>query len=61
MTPLPEIARCKCGRGPFVYTFPWLDFGNTVRCLRGHCWIGPHRKTPRAAINAWNKVMEQKP
>lgn len=61
--PLPEIAPCECGK-------PGAMFGLMtphIKCTRQHepglyaCWIGPDRKTPRAAIKAWNKMMEKKP
>ena len=60
--PLPEIARCKCGRVAKVES---TVFGKRfyVQCsYRGDdgiqwCFFGPTRKTQRGAINAWNRVM----
>ena len=55
--PLPTICRCICGKAPVMY--PNGIYKKTgwhwVQCDCG--WSGPVRKTARAAILAWNRVM----
>ena len=60
MKPFSEIARCVCGGG--AYCHGW-EGAFLIACerhgTREVCWTGPLRKTERAAINAWNKIMEK--
>lgn len=54
---MPEPALCTCGRRA---TCTWWVTGYMVRCSRGFdCWRGPERRTARAAIEAWNRVMDR--
>ena len=62
MKPLPEIARCRCGRkaGAFcIWTGAWQVICNRHWRKGGDCWFGPVRKTACGAILAWNKGMEK--
>jgi hypothetical protein len=53
--PLPDIARCVCGRAAGV-----IQNGSgkvLIGCFDIDCWRGPWRKTRYQAILAWNRVM----
>ncbi len=52
--PMPEIAKCNCGRAPVRNHASDLI---SVHCVDLRCWCGPIRTTLRGAINAWNRVM----
>ena len=56
-----KINNCRCGRKAKVERNPTIfEHRFYVDCTRYHCWQGPHRKSEREAIKAWNKVMEKK-
>ncbi len=57
--PMPEIARCACGRKAVVNSIL-----NEGKRFSAHCkcgWAGKWMKSARAAVLAWNKVMTAKP
>ena len=55
-----QIARCKhCGGEACDIRVLGRKRGSWVECQdEKGCWIGPTCKTRKAAIEAWNKVME---
>ena len=59
--PLPEIARCVCGKTPEMFRAKSLmDAARKfIRVQCANCWCGPYRKSERAAILAWNRVMNK--
>lgn len=59
--PLPEIARCECGRRADVYLREYEVIKVKEHYVNCDCdWTGPTRKTKRGAILAWNRVMGQR-
>ena len=62
--PLPEIARCECGRKAILYRASYgvcLVICPRFDAVGELCWRGPTRKTERDAINAWNRGRGEKP
>ncbi len=63
--PLPEIEKCVCGRKgalePTVDNIVKKNPRRWVTCWNSNtiCWNGPIRKSKRAAILAWNRVMRR--
>jgi hypothetical protein len=53
--PLPEIARCACGKKGKLWC---VSATKSIECSSRRCWVGPPRRTERGAIIAWNKGMK---
>lgn len=61
MTTKLKPVNCACGRKAKVedvrnYRGAKLWW---VNCNKENCWVGPERKTPAAAVQAWNRVMKK--
>lgn len=57
-----QLVKCRCGRKPYgdYFCSDGKRYDYWMECTRNGCWRGPRRATQKAAIKAWNAVMEKK-
>jgi hypothetical protein len=55
---MSEPVRCNCSGKGWVFLVDVNPSKWQVWCGRSECWQGPIRRSKRAAINAWNRVMQ---